>query len=324
MGKTTKRICSYGIAVVAITALFVVLPLNASAASPNNLGVTPAVSTIDVLPSQTSVTFTNAVVNDSDQPIIVRATTSDFTMNGANGSLVFETAQNKKYSLKESLQIDQPTFAIGPHQSHTVTITIINTQALQAGGHYAAILYKTSVRPAGKSSGPTVNLNQTVASLVMVSTAGRGTTDLRLLPIENPIAFFKLPSSYNLSFRNNGNVQAIPRGTVHVTGPLNKLYSRGQINSGSAMVLPETTRLYQTAVSRVAHAWLPGKYTIHVQYRAASSTKITEKTQDIWYTNFGSILCILFLFNWAWQARHRNRRRFKKLQSKLSHKKSVK
>lgn len=303
------------IAVLAVL-LIQAVPVSVSAAD-NKLGVSPAVSNIDILPSQASVTFTNTVVNDSNQTIIVRATTSDFTMSGANGSLVFETPQNSRYTLKEKLSINQPTFTLGPHQSQVVTITIVDAQSLEAGGHYAAILYNTVLHPSGKTSAPTVNLKQTVASLVLATSAGKGTVDLRLLPIDHPIAFFKLPSSYNLSFQNRGNVQAIPRGTVRVTGPLNKLYSKGQINSGSAMVLPETTRLFQTSVSRIAHAWLPGKYTIHVSYRAASSTKNTELTQTFWYFNFGTILCILFLFNWAWQARHRNKRRLKKLKQKL-------
>lgn len=306
-------------AAVWLTVLLVLMfvPTLASAAAPNNLGVSPAVSNIDILPSQSTVTFTNTVINDSDQTMVVRATTSDFTVSGNGGSVVFETPHNSAYSLKESLSISEPTFTLAPHQSRVVTIAIVNAQALKAGGHYAAVLYNTVLQPTAKSRTPTVNLKQTVASLVLATTAGKGTVDLRLLPIDHPIALFKLPSTYNLSFQNQGNVQAIPRGAVRITGPLNKQYSKGQINSESAMVLPETTRLFETSVSRVMHAWIPGKYTIHVAYRAASSTKITEKTQSFWYINFGSFLCILFLFNWAWQARHRNRRRYHKLKTRL-------
>ncbi len=294
----------------------------ASAAPATNtagLGVSPALASIDVLPSQDSATFQNTVSNNSGSALTVDATTTDFTMTNGSGALIFNNSLSLDHGLSAHLQIDQPHFTLAPHETKQITITLVDATQLKAGGHYGAVLYKLLSTAGATAIGNKVSVNQTVASLLFVNTAGTGTYSLSLDPIEHPLALFHLPNGYNLTFRNTGNVQATPRGYVHVSGPLGQ-YSQGVVNSGSALVLPATSRLLVTPVSRTAWAWLPGKYTVRVYYRYEGQTTYSVKTQAFWYINIGGIACIIFIFTWLWRARYRNKARIIRIWSKIPQK----
>ena len=264
----------------------------------SGIGVSPAIETIDLTPHQTSSSFVNVVSNDSLQPIDVEASTSGFIENGSNGSLQFTDQVPAGNSLHENLTLSSEAFSVPAHGSVSVTVTIHDADKLAPGGHYGAVLYKVigSVTTGASGGAPTVSLRQTVASLIFVSTAGSGTTSLKLLPVNHPIAFFHLPDSYDLSFHNAGNTIVVPQGSVLVSGPYGYAYSKGIINDGSAIVLPATTRLLQTPVSKLSPAWLPGKYTAHVVYRAAGSNTYLTSTVTFWYINLGGMACIIFVF----------------------------
>lgn len=301
------------IVLIGVVTMLIVAPASAHAATPVNttpdgLGVSPAIINLQATIHEEQLKFDNTITNDSNNAVRITARAVDFTMTGVSGDVLFSETSQSAYGLASQMSVSEPNFVIPPHQTKTVTVTIRETNTLKAGGHYGAVLYKvTDPTPTSKTGSQSrVGIRKTVASLVFVTTAGKGTYQLQLLPIDNPIALFHLPNSYNLTFKNTGNTQVIPQGYVQVSGPLGTLYSRGTINTGSALVLPGTSRLLQTPVTRITHAWLPGRYTVKAYYRYAGSNTYQVQTTHFWYINFGSIICILILFMImrSWWKRH--------------------
>jgi hypothetical protein len=104
-------------------------------------------------------------------------------------------------------------------------------------------------------------------------------------------------------------VHLVPRGTLRLLDPSGHVVSTGVINEASAYVLPETSR--QVAVQpqgKGTTGWLPGKYTVVVDYRYDGRTAFAHKTYTFTYFNPIGIVAalvglLLFAYLGIWQLR---------------------
>lgn len=252
-----------------------------------NLRVSPAVQNLVAQQSQTTISYTVSVTNAAETPVIVALGANNFNALGTNGQLIFtnNTAADADHGLAKRMTFVADTFTLAAGESKLITITLNDLTTLKAGGHYGAVIFKTRPFTAAPISGRQVTLNQSVASLVFLTTNGTGKYGLELQPVNSPAAVFKLPASYNLVFKNTGNIQTAPRGYMVVTDPFKRAVARATINPDSGLVLPQTSRLLQTSSVSTSRAFWPGLYTVHTYYKYDNASTYRQQTSRFLFVN---------------------------------------
>lgn len=240
--------------------------VSAATSNGSTMGVSPALQTLVARKGQSQITYNVTLTNTSKEAQTVSLTAADFTAFKTSGQAEFldPSKPDKDHGLASSFELVAPQLLINPGENRLIPITLSGLDKLTPGGHYGAILFKTSVPSSPKTSN--IMVTQTVASLVFLSTEGQGNYQLKLLPQETSLAFFGLPQTLNFVFDNTGNIQATPRGYVAITGPRG-LINKTVINSESALVLPGTQRLIQTPLNLRSFLQLPGIYTVRTYYK---------------------------------------------------------
>jgi hypothetical protein len=258
--------------------------------------------------------------------------TENFTASAVNfgtldqtGGLAFAGGSIKqftsKYGLVNWLDLSPEQVSILPGQAATITATIHNDSTLGPGGHYAAIIMTLNNDKATASD--SIQVQQKVSALLFATKTGGEVYDMRLASVQHDGNWHQLPGIFTLLFKNTGNVDVIPRGTVRVLGPNGKVASKGTINEASAYVLPETSR--QMAVQ--AHAtgmttWLPAKYTIEVAYRYDGHPTFATQKIGITYWNVPHLLLLIVALLALVYAAIQLIKNRKKLQAKLFNRRS--
>jgi len=259
--------------------------------------VAPAVQQITLQPNQTTADFSVSVTNNTTSSVILAVGAQDFTSLGLNGSLSFYKSNpintNNKHGLTNYLSIGLPQVALAPKQSQVVPISVINADQMAPGGHYTAITFKITGTSSGKGS--KVLINQTVSSLVFLTTAGQGTqTTILHTPLIG--AFYpSLPNNISAVFSNNGNTQTTLRGYAQILNSSKEVVSQGQINIDSNLILPSSSRLFTLQLTKVKnHVW-PGFYTLKVFYLHDGQTKYSIYTQKFFFLSWWFIIVILII-----------------------------
>ena len=232
--------------------------------------VSPAIIQISLSRNQTAATFAGQVTNNTKSAVVLGISAEDFTSLNQTGGISFLTGKagsGNPHGLAGSLVIGNPQVALGPGQSQMIPITVQSADKLATGGHYAALTYqlKSVTNPKGNS----VAVDQTVSSLIFLTTYGQGTqtTDLTT-PVVGSFAT-ALPQNLNIVFGNAGNTQTTPRGLVQILDPAGNVVSQATINVDSGLILPQSERLFNLALTtqgRPRHP-RPGLYTLRVMYR---------------------------------------------------------
>jgi uncharacterized protein YneF (UPF0154 family) len=262
---------------------------------PSGVALTPAIQDRVLGPAEKTISFSVELANQTDAPITFSVSSNDFTALNQTGGLAFLGSDINRVSkgngLSGILKIDTAVVTLGPKSTRKITARIDDVSKLAPGGHYAAIL--AQALPTGTpGKGNRVTINQVVSSLVFLETAGQGTKTLELLPPKIGGISFSLPQDINLVFKATGNTQTIPRGVVTIDRGGAEI-GRGIINENSSLLLPGSTRLLQTSVSGDKHPWLPGRYTMRVQYRYEGSLGISTYEKTFLYINIQAVLLLV-------------------------------
>jgi uncharacterized membrane protein len=279
-------------------------PASAASQPAATIGVSPAIQSLIAQPTQATLPYTITITNNGAEAAQVTLSASNFSTLGTGNNIRFLAASTTtKHGLATSLLLT-PIVSLNPHESKKVTITINGIQQLAAGGHYTAVLVQSVPQTPGS---PTVQVKQSVASLVFLTTNGKGTYGLQVQPLRLSLAWTTTPALLNLLLKNTGNVQTTPRGYVTVVGPGNHLLSKTVLNPNSSLVLPGTTRLLQTVVP-ASHPWRPGHYTVRVYYRYDNASNYTLLAVNFYYIGwlFGGIIILLFVMAFLLLIVHKN------------------
>jgi hypothetical protein len=258
-----------------------------SSAASANLSISPAVQNLVVQQSQQSIDYSVTVTNDGTVPLLVTLSRNDFNALGTNGQLVFTSsaADETDHGLAQRMTFAADSFALAGHESKKLIVTLNDLVTMKPGGHYGAVLFKTRPLSATPQSDGHVTLNQSVASLVFVTTNGTGQYGLQLQSIHSATAVVTLPERYDLVFRNTGNIQTAARGYLVVTDPFNRSVARAIVNPDSALVLPNTNRLLSTMSTTTSHAFWPGIYTVHAYYKYDNASNYNVQTSHFIFLN---------------------------------------
>lgn len=242
---------------------------HAAAATPGGITVSPAVHQVDLDASVLSQPVHFRVTNDQGVAQTLHLSVADFNTLGDSGGLVFAgtnpTALEKKYGLAAWAQLSQSSVTVPANSTVSVVVNILNAASLTPGGHYGALMLAVDSGQSG-SGANVVSLNPVAASLLFVTKIGGDTHHLVLTSAAAAHSLFSLPSVVTLGFQNTGNTHLVPRGVVTLYHG-SSLIRKGIVNEDSAIILPESTRLYAVPLKSLSGLATPGTYTLQIEYR---------------------------------------------------------
>lgn len=258
--------------------------------------ISPAFQNVTLSPDKPGDAFDFSVTNNTSEPYEFSLAVQDFGSLDETGGVLFvgetERKLNYRYGLSEWATLEKDRIVVEPKRTEKVRVSIINKESLTPGGHYGAVL----LTPLQSNDRPTkVQINQVLSSLLFVKKEGGEIYNFGLRSYEFERHVFSLPQEVQFRFQNAGNVHVIPRGTITVADPRGRLVSRSIINSGSAIILPETFRQIRVPVESVAASWLPGTYTMNIAYRFDGETREQTRTVSFVYVPIWSVLAALAL-----------------------------
>lgn len=264
-----------------LAALAIIFSSAAALAADTGITLSPPFQQITLDPNASSATAKSVIANHTNEEVKLQVSAVDFGTLDQTGGLFLIGQPNdfsRKYGLTTWIQLDTKDVTLKPGESKTITATILNEASMKAGGHYAAILFTAGA----KSSGAQVNLKPVVTELLFVRKTGGDWQDISLADFDHPSGLWGLPSHINLKFENRGNVHVLPRGIVSIIGPNGKVVSKGVINDGSNLILPESQRVYDTPIKGKRLSALPGSYKLVVNYHYEGNETYT--TQEYKFT----------------------------------------
>ena len=264
--------------------------------------------------SQYTLQLTNTTPNDQN----FRLSAVDFGSLDESGGVAFlGSATNElehRYGLAAWMSLGASSVFVASGKSEQVSVSIANRASLAPGGHYGAIL-ATAVTDTGKDKvgDPRVNLRQVLSSLVLLTKDGGISANLKLTDQIVKQSYLRFPGLIVQRFQNSGNIHLVPRGTVVIKDPAGRIVARGALNDGSATILPESFRRFNTPVIKLTSAWLPGKYQVVTNYRYDGTETTKSLTTSFWYIGLGvvwlavvgALSCIGLLAWLFWRKRQR-------------------
>lgn len=255
----------------------------------SGISVSPMFQDIILNLDETSQTFTIDATNTTDSLITLRMSLLDFGSLDESGGVAFLGAEQnleKKYSIASWIRLDRDALVLGSGESQSVQVTIENRETLSPGGHYGAVVFKVENSGADavdENGKPSIAVNQSFSSLIFAKKLGGEIYDLDMRSAEPRYSWMHLPESISMRFQNKGNVHVVPRGIVTLTNPLGSMVQKGIINQESAIILPETFRSFVVRPLDIATAFIPGYYTLSMQYRYDGKADFTIQTQRFFF-----------------------------------------
>jgi hypothetical protein len=159
----------------------------------------------------------------------------------------------------------------------TIQVHIRNDSDISPGGHYGAVIFSQQ-----NSSSGQVGVNPSVASLFFVTKTGGEKYQLDLRDVEASSNWWGRIGQTTADFFNDGNVHAVPRGTVVMYDSLGMVLGQGVINADSSIILPGQSRELAIPMRTQGLALWPGRYKIEVTYRYDGSEVLQMHTQTFY------------------------------------------
>ena len=244
--------------------------------------VSPAFQEIILDQKGESQDFSVSVTNDTDTVVTLKLSIFDFGSLDESGGVAFLGASDdleKKYALASWMRLEKDTLFLPPGETGTVRVTIENRDSLSPGGHYGALTFKIENDTTLGGTGSSIAVNQLFTALVFVKKVGGEIYDLKLGGQEYESSSTTFGDVLRLRFQNSGNVHLTPRGVVYVTDPFSRTVRKGIINQESALILPETFRVYQVSLNMLAPVFIPGNYTVSLAYRYDGKEEFVTVTE---------------------------------------------
>lgn len=286
-----------------------------AASEQGGLTVSPAFQEIILEEQSETEDFFVSVTNDTAVSVTLRLSVFDFGSLDESGGVAFLGASNdleKKYALASWMRPEKDVIILASGETKDIRITIENRDSLGPGGHYGALTFQTEEDIASGGTGSMIAVNQLFSMLVFVKKVGGEMYDLDLANQEYASMLVRFQDIIRLRFQNSGNVHLVPRGVITVTDPLGRLVAKGIVNQESAIILPETFRVYPVRLAQVATSVIPGRYTMETAYRYDGKDDFVTTSLRFYFIPPAALVLVLIpvaLFGWYVVGRQRQKRR---------------
>jgi hypothetical protein len=295
---------SIGMAVVAAFAFALLSGSHSTvqaASSANVLKASPIRSDIIVAPGATKV-VPMTVTNLTNTPVVVSSIENDFVSSGENGAPALILDANTyapTHSLKRFLT-KIPDTTIPALKSVTVNLLVTVPLDTQAGGYFGAVRFT----PATGTDGGQVNLNPSVASLVLLTVPGPTTEKLNLTNFNvqqngHTGSTFQTPDNLSvlIRFENKGNVQEGPFGKLTVKQG-KKVVTQIDFNVTDPrdQILPDSARRWSVPLDHVGKF---GYFTVSGTLTYGSTNQTVDVSTSFWVIPqsyiIGAIIAVVVL-----------------------------
>ena len=277
-----------GLSLVALGSLALALEPTAAAQEPANgnstLKVAPLRSDLTMDPGETR-TVKVTVTNPTASELTVRPVQNDFIAEDEKGNpaiILDEGEFAPKHSLKRFMTpIDN--LVLPANGSISVDVELVVPANAQPGGYFGAVRFD----PVDQSSGGQVNLNTSIASLILLRVSGDAPERLTLSDFEiqqkGRISTWYMDDkdlSMLVRFENSGMVQLRPVAKLSILRGDEVVYDEDFNNKEQKeMILPDSARRWDVALSEVGGF---GKYTAVATFTYGSKNQIIEVESSFW------------------------------------------
>ncbi len=250
----------------------------------NTLKITPVRSDIEVKPGQ-SKTVEMTVTNLTGASITVHPGENDFIAGDEKGSpalILDETQYAPTHSLKRFMT-PLKDVTVPANKSVTINVLITVPASAQAGGYFGAVRFA----PANPSGGGQVNLNASVASLILLTVPGNTVekldlTDFAVQQHGQTGNFFNTNDDIQttIRFQSDSNVQVAPFGKISVTQGKKVVYET-DFNNGDPkdMILPDSSRRWDVPLRQLGTF---GHYTVTATITYGKNNQTMQIAKSFW------------------------------------------
>ncbi len=260
----------------------------------SGLTITPSMQQVTVVPNQPERTFSVQLTNRNKVKTTVALQAVDFGSLDESGGVLFQgtgTELQAKYGLSKWLSFDQQIVEVDSGETKKILVRILNDDTLTPGGHYGAVLF----RPVSAEGQPgQIGITQIASMLVFVTKTGGEQYRMQFTELKYSGGLFAMPRVAEVTFKNSGNVHIVPRGTIDILDPFDRVALEGTINIDSGIVLPETTRTLSVPLRSSYRFFLPGKYKAKLTFRYDGMP--TSKTYEVQFRYIGWFALTMGLF----------------------------
>lgn len=261
----------------------------------NTLEISPVRTDLSITPGGSSQVKLY-VTNITGASIRVQPIENDFVAgpkeNGEPAIILDPAQYAPTHSLKRFMQ-DLPASVTVPSQQRAfVTLTITVPKTAQAGGYFGAVRFV----PLPNASGASVNLSESVASIILLNVPGPtvervGLTNFDIQQYGSSGTNFRNAKGISLfmRFQNEGNVQEAPFGLIYVQKGKKVVFSyKFNQDDPKDQILPDSYRRWTIPIKNFGSF---GKYTI-----GATLTYGLDKQQSLDITKTVWIVPTVLIF----------------------------
>lgn len=252
--------------------------------SANTLKVSPVRTDIQI-PAGQSKAVPITITNLTKAPISVHPIENDFTAGDERGTPALILDENQyapTHSLKRFMT-PLTNVTIPANQSKTINVVITVPASAQAGGYFGALRFA----PSSLEDGGQVNLNASVASLILMTVPGPTSeklelTDFKVMQDGKTGAFFTTPDNLSMTvrFQNKGNIQLGPFGKVSVKNGSKVVYETDFNDKNPRdVILPDSARRWDIPLDKIGTF---GHYTVIGTFTYGSANQTIEVQQSFW------------------------------------------
>lgn len=297
MKKHLSRIIA--VAILAVGAFSVLVGGGSAFAAPdtkvndlNTLKISPVRTDLSIAPGK-SGTVTVKVTNLTKAPMTIQSIQNDFVAGDERGTpaLILDAdAFAPTHSLKRFM-VPIGNITIAPQAIQEVKLTINVPVDAKAGGYYGAVRFA----PLAGDGSRNVNLNASVASLVLLTVPGEtveqlNLTNFNIMQGSKIDTIFQSANDLQLSFRmeNKGNVQLGPFGQITVKQGDNVVYTYDfNIDDPRDMILSDSARRWDVPLKNIGSF---GNYTVTALFTYGKNNQTLEVTKSFWVIPLSVIL----------------------------------
>lgn len=241
-------VTSLGIAICLVFAV-VLLPNGSAHAADTGFNLTTSPLPIELLSSPGQTVSSNLrVQNSGTAPVKIKVSLLKFKASGSNGQpeLLPRQAGDEFF---DWVSFSKTSFVANPGVWNTVVMTV--SPPLDAAfGYYYAVVFGQDTTGAELPSS-TSKLNGAAATLVLLDIKADGEKrQIALTSFSTDRKLYEyLPTNFNITVRNTGNVHLVPKGNIYISRNHKKNIAVLDVNPNLGNTLPDSTRIFQVAWS---------------------------------------------------------------------------
>lgn len=277
----------FGAVMMCFAAFILVLlsqPAEAVNNSANTLKVSPVRTDIEVQ-AGTSKVVQVTVSNLTDAPLTVDPVVNDFISGDERGAPALILDENEFAPTHSLKRFASPLseVIIPARETKTVNVVVAVPPATQAGGYFGAVRFT----PTSSDNGGQVNVNASVASLILLKVPGDIVEKMELTQFavqQNGVAssYFTSANDLYASFRleNKGGAQLGPFGKLSVQKG-DELISEADFNTTDRrdLVLPDSARRWESPLGDIGNF---GYYTVSATFTYGDENQTIEASESFW------------------------------------------